>query len=211
MSFTVTPNHVTYGRMAAVPLIALMLAIDGKVFVTLALILYIMAAISDWFDGYLARKTETTSLLGRVFDSIADKLLVAGCLLGLAYNGRLGSGLLVPALAILLREIFVAGLREYIFQRRSMQILDGDEEEDNSKDRLVKKDLLASSSLAKIKTVVQMAAIGMLIPAPYLMHPYLGMFGGLCFWVAAALSLYTGWEYWKEAHPVIKLAEAKPE
>src|SRR5262245_24467267 len=137
MAFPITPNHITYGRMVAVPLIALLLAVDGRIAAFLALLIFIPAAISDWFDGYLARKTDTTSLLGRVFDAIADKLLVAGCLLSLAYNGRLGSGLVVPALAILLLEIFVSGLREYIFQRRSMQILDGDEEEDNSRDRLV--------------------------------------------------------------------------
>jgi phosphatidylglycerophosphate synthase len=197
---TLTPNHITYARMAVVPLITLFLAIDGRFFITLALILFVLAAISDWYDGYLARRMGATSMLGRVFDSIADKLLVAGCLLGLAYNGRLGSGLIIPALAILLREIAVAGLREYVFQR---QLAAAQNDDDLNVPATSSKEILTSTQLAKIKTTVQLVGIGILIPAPYIWHPYFGIFGGFVFWVAAALSLYTAWDYWKEAKPYL--------
>lgn len=191
-----TPNHITYARIGAVPIIALLISVDGKITATLAFTLFVIAAISDWYDGYLARKTNTVSVLGRVFDSIADKLLVGGCILALAYNQRLGNGLILPALAILLREIFIAGLREYVF--RMNPETGALEDSTATGDRPP----LGATDLAKLKATLQMISVGLLIIAPYLLHPYLGMLGGLCFWVAAGLSLYTGWIYWLEARPV---------
>lgn len=182
---TLTPNQITTFRIAVAPLIALCICLDS---LTIALVLFILAAISDWYDGYLARKTNTTSVFGRVFDSIADKLLVSGCMLTLIYTGRMGKELVIPALAIILREFFVAGLREYTLRAHS------DTQET----------ALATTKLAKIKTTLQMVALGMLIIPRSFMYPYLGMLGGLVLWIAAGLSVYTGWQYWKEARSTIK-------
>ncbi len=185
----ITPNQITTFRIVAAPLIALCICMDS---LTLALALFVLAAISDWVDGYLARKTNSTSIFGRVFDSIADKLLVSGCMLALIYTGRMGKELIFPALAIILREFFIAGLREYTLRART-------ENKTDTKDNL-----LAATQLAKIKTALQMVAIGMLIIPRSFMYPYLGMLGGLVLWVAAGLSIYTGWLYWKEVRPSIK-------
>jgi cardiolipin synthase (CMP-forming) len=197
----ITANHITYARIGAVPLIAMLVSVDGKVAATLGFILFVLAAISDWYDGYLARKTDSTSTFGQVFDSIADKLLIGGCILALAYNGRFGNGLILPALIIFLREIFVAGLREFVFRMKS---------EDMIEDTEIDRPPLGATDLAKIKTIVQMVAVGILIISPYLFYPYFGMLGGLCFWAAAGLSLFTGWQYWLEARPTfIKVGMSK--
>jgi cardiolipin synthase len=198
---TVTANQLTIGRIAAVPVICLLLAIGGKITATLAFLIFIAAAVTDYFDGYLARKHKTVSVFGRVFDAIADKLLVGGCIIALAYGGGLTYGLIIPALAIILREFFVAGLREYILQIKITLSEDNDQDEEAAKDS--HKVPLASSRLAKIKTTVQMVAIGFLILAPYYAHPYLAAIGGFCFWIAAALSLYTAYEYWCEGRPIM--------
>lgn len=193
----ITPNHITNFRIACVPLIAFAISIEGKFWTTLGFVLFVLAAISDWYDGYLARKTNTVSVFGRVFDSIADKLLVGGSMLALAYVGRLGNGLIFAALIILLREIFVAGLREFVIR------LQAQKPPEETETDVEPKQTLAVTDLAKLKAVLQMVGIGMLIIAPYLLHPYFGMLGGLIFWVSAGLSAYTGWQYWKEARPAI--------
>lgn len=193
----ITANQITNFRIACVPLIAFCISIDNKLWTTIGFILFVLAGISDWYDGHLARTTNTTSVFGRVFDSIADKLLVGGSILALAYVGRLGNALIFPALIILLREIFIAGLREYVIR---LQIENGSEDSDTDE---APQKALAATDLAKLKTVLQMVGIGMLIIAPYLLYPYFGLIGGLIFWVSSVLSAYTGWQYWQEARPAI--------
>ncbi|MBY0428721.1 MAG: CDP-diacylglycerol--glycerol-3-phosphate 3-phosphatidyltransferase [Alphaproteobacteria bacterium] len=193
----ITANQITNFRIACVPLIAFCICIDSKLWATIGFILFVLAGISDWYDGYLARTTNTTSVFGRVFDSIADKLLVGGSMLALAYVGRFGNALIFPALVILLREIFVAGLREYVIRLQIEKSADEHETTESPQTTL------AATDLAKLKTVLQMVGIGMLMIAPYLLHPYFGMVGGLVFWVSAVLSAYTGWQYWQEARPAI--------
>lgn len=186
-----TPNQLTIARMVIVPLIAFLICFNNIFTTALAFFLFLMAAATDWYDGYLARKTGQTSLFGAIFDAIADKLLVIGCLVALAYVDKLNNGLIFPALVIVLREIFVAGLREFV-------AIDKAPEEDQSASDAEASAHLTSSKLAKIKTGVQMAAIAILIPAgPTFLHPWFGMLGGLALWVAAGLSAYTAWEYWK--------------
>ena len=191
----ITANQITNFRIACVPLIAFCICIEGRLWTTLGFILFVLAGISDWYDGYLARTTNTTSVFGRVFDSIADKLLVGGSMLALAYVGRFGNGLIFAALIILLREIFIAGLREYVIRLQAEKQLEETEEKIHQ--------TLATTDLARLKAVLQMVSIGMLIIAPYLLHPYFGMVGGFVFWASAALSAYTGWQYWQEARPAI--------
>lgn len=202
---TITPNHITLFRIVSVPLIVFCIIIEGRISIagrlwtTLGFILFVLAAVSDWLDGYLARKTNTISVFGRVFDSIADKLLISGVMLALAYVGGLLNGLIFPALIILLREIFVAGLRECVMRVQSERASEPDETEPCEKPRPA----LATTDLAKLKTVLQMVGLGMLIIAPYPFHPYFGLLGGLIFWASAVLSVTTGWQYWKEARPAI--------
>ncbi len=187
MPLPVTANHVTLFRMAAAPLAALLICLPGWPWALAAVLLFAAAALSDGLDGYLARKYRDTSLLGQVFDPLADKLLVIACLLALAATKRLEGGLIIPALAITLREIFVTGLREYVAR--------------NAEDPAPAPEdaTLASTQLAKIKTVTQMAAIGILITAPDLLPDYVGLLGCFLLWVAAGLSLFTGYRYWQQS------------
>jgi CDP-diacylglycerol--glycerol-3-phosphate 3-phosphatidyltransferase len=189
---SITPNQLTLFRIAVVPVIALLICMQSTITAALALVVFVAAAATDWYDGYLARKTNNTTLFGRIFDANADKLLIIGCLFAFAFNQQLSNGLIFPALVIVFREIFVSGLREYVAINTSV---------DNEEDEAVKATRgLQSSDLAKIKTGVQMLAVALLIPsASYVrfLHPYLGGVAGLFLWGAAALSAYTGWQYWK--------------
>lgn len=197
----ITPNQLTLARIAAVPFIALLISVDGKIAVIFALVAFVAAALTDWFDGYLARRDNAVSVVGRVFDPIADKLLVLSCLLALAYNGRLSTGLIVPALAITMREIFVSGLREYMAQLMNERMAD----EDISQNQILANPaLLASSPLAKVKNAVQLVAIGCLIPAPYLIPPFTGIIGAALLWCAAGLAVFTGYQYWQIARPHLR-------
>jgi cardiolipin synthase len=180
-------NHITLFRIAAVPVIALLISPKGVVAPLLALLLFIAAAASDWLDGYLARKHNDTSLLGQVFDIVADKLLVIACLVALGVAGHLPGGLVIPAVAIVLREIFVMGLREYAARKADQS---GEQAPDTS--------ALASTQLAKTKTLVEMFAIGILIGKPIL-PGFVDFLGVFLLWVAAVLSVYTGYQYFQTA------------
>ena len=107
------PNIITLIRVILAPVIAVMIAMMAAE-AMLILCLYLVAAISDWLDGYLAREMQVISPMGRMLDPIADKLLIAGCLLGLAATRGTDMLFILPALAILFREILVSGLREYL-------------------------------------------------------------------------------------------------
>ncbi len=174
--FTTLSNQLTFARLAAIPLICLFLAFSGGVAAWIALVLFAIAGITDYFDGYLARSRSELTTLGRVLDPIADKLLVASVLLMLVYDGRIDAITIVPALVILLREVAVSGLREFL-----AEIKVG----------------LPVSRLAKWKTAIQMMAIPFLIARD---HPIPGIpadvIGTILLWTAAALTLITGWDYW---------------
>ena len=139
-----------------------------------------LAAITDYFDGKLARDRAQTSDLGRMLDPIADKLLVGAALMMLAGLDRLTAFGLYPAIVIMLREILVSGLREYLAGIRVG---------------------LPVTNLAKWKTGFQMGALGTLIagdPGAAVLH--LGflpvsIIGEVMLWIAAILTLVTGWDY----------------
>ncbi|MDX1921893.1 MAG: CDP-diacylglycerol--glycerol-3-phosphate 3-phosphatidyltransferase [Alphaproteobacteria bacterium] len=192
MNLAITPNQVTIFRIIVAPLIALCICVDS---LTIAFVLFVLAGISDWYDGHLARQTNSTSVFGRVFDSIADKLLVSGTLLALVFTGRCGKELIFPVLVIVLREFFIAGLREYTLRV-------GESKPD------IQDKTMATTNLARIKTTLQMVAIGMLIIPRTFMYPYLGILGGLVLWAAAGISVYTAWQYWKEVRASVKAGMA---
>ena len=113
------PNMLTYARIVAVPLVVLCFFLEGKLQSSdfarwTALTLFIVASLTDYLDGYLARLWKQSSTIGRMLDPIADKLLVSACLLLLAADGTIAGWTLWAAIIILCREILVSGLREYL-------------------------------------------------------------------------------------------------
>lgn len=182
------PNVLTYGRIVAVPLVAALLlwndraeAITGLGVMSarwIALGIYVVAAITDFFDGYLARRWQQQSSLGRMLDPIADKVLVAVILLVLCGDQILRGGHVWAAIIILAREVLVSGLREYLGQL-SVSV--------------------PVTQIAKWKTTVQLVAIGFLIagPAGDLLVPGITEIGIAGLWIAAGLTLYTGYDYFR--------------
>lgn len=169
------PNLLLLIRFLFIPPI-IWLYLHGGVYAMVALALYIIAALTDFFDGYLARKWNATSELGRCMDPIADKLLVASLLVTFI---SLGHAQLLPVLLILLRELFVSGLREYTEH---------------------KKQTIHVTKLAKWKTGTQMVAIAVIMKASCQCASSvdLTMAGDVLLWAAAILSVVTGFQYYKQ-------------
>ena len=111
-------NILTMSRIAAIPAIVGLLLIQGLVWHWIALALFILACVTDWFDGYVARRLDQVSPLGRFLDPIADKLVVAAVLLILVSIGHIDGWSILAALVILCREILVSGLREFLAELR---------------------------------------------------------------------------------------------
>ena len=179
------PNLLTYGRILAVPLIVLCFFAEGKLQSSdfarwTALILFALASITDFFDGYLARIWNQTSNIGRMLDPIADKLLVATCLLLMAADTEktIAGWSLWAAIIILCREILVSGLREYLAELKVS---------------------VPVTRIAKWKTTVQMVALAFLLagPAGDKILPYTTQIGIGLLWVAAILTMYTGYDYFR--------------
>ncbi len=166
------PNILTLSRIMVIPLLVGSFYIGGPISHKIAAGLFLLASVTDFFDGYLARAWSIQSRLGRFLDPIADKLLVGASILILVDKGYAH---IVPALAIICREILVSGLREFLAELRiGMPV----------------------SRMAKLKTGVQMTAIFLLL---------LGVegsgieatefIGKIALWFAAALTLFTGYAY----------------
>lgn len=172
------PNILTIVRIATIVPIC-WLVMQGDIGLRLiALVLYVLAAGSDWLDGYLARAWNQYSDFGRMLDPIADKLLVGALLVTLAWTRDLNGWDLIPAIAILLREIFVSGLREYL-GNRSIEV--------------------PVTFLAKWKTTTQLVALALIIAAPMLLG--LWFISHLVLWIAGLLTVWTGWEYLRSTWP----------
>ena len=174
---TALPNLLTMSRIAAIPLIVLLLYFDGAFWRWVACGLFTVACVTDFLDGYLARTRRQVSELGRFLDPIADKLLVAAVILVLVAERRLTGLTILPALVILCREILVSGLREYL---ASLHVS------------------VPVSQLAKWKTLLQMVALGFLIVGDGVVSSWpVGLTGEIGLWAAAALTLVTGYDYLK--------------
>ena len=173
------PNILTYGRVVAVPVLAGCLMSSDAFWVRwVALAIFILAGISDFFDGYLARAWQQQSSLGRMLDPIADKLLVAASLLVLVNDRTIAGWSLWAAIVILCREILVSGLREFLAELNVS---------------------VPVTKVAKYKTTLQLVAVGFLIagPAGEVVLPGTLVIGLTLLWVSALLTLYTGWDYLK--------------
>jgi cardiolipin synthase (CMP-forming) len=169
---TSAPNLLTVSRIVCIPVLVGLFYLDGDWARWLACLVFVVAATTDYVDGYLARSWQQQSPFGRWLDPVADKLLVGSVIVMLVGFDRAP---LLPALVVILREILVSGLREYM-----AEVSVG----------------LPVSRLAKWKTAVQMIALGFLLvgSAGPLALPVeaIGWWG---LWLAALLTLVTGWDY----------------
>ncbi|MBA4208562.1 MAG: CDP-diacylglycerol--glycerol-3-phosphate 3-phosphatidyltransferase [Parvibaculum sp.] len=183
------PNLLTYFRIALVPAVVLCFYIPGDTSHWVALSLFIVAGITDFFDGYLARAWEQQSNLGRMLDPIADKLLVAVVLIALTWQDIIAGFSLWAAIIILCREILVSGLREFLAELRVS---------------------VPVTQLAKWKTAIQMIALGFLLagPAADKIVPGVTEMGLTLLWAAAILTLYTGIDYFRAG--IVHLRDDKP-
>jgi cardiolipin synthase (CMP-forming) len=186
------PNALTILRIALVPVFAIAFVMPGEVARLIAFGIFVIAGVSDWLDGFAARKLKAGSDFGRMLDPIADKVLVAVALMMLVAegtftqvkpNGMLSLLKLVPALIILAREILVSGLREFLAGTRVS---------------------VPVTNVAKFKTAVQMIAIGAMILTPvadvFVPGPPSITYAAIAYlllWVAAALTVYTGVVYFR--------------
>ena len=174
------PNLLTLSRIVTVPLLVALLWWPGwETGYLLGFVLYSLMGVTDYFDGYLARAQGAVSRLGQFLDPIADKIMVAAVILmlvGTRHEPASITGVhLIPALVILLREIAVSGLREFL---AGLQVS------------------VPVSKLAKWKTTLQIVSLGALILAGGLPSMEWIKFLGLAsLWSAAALTLVTGWDY----------------
>ena len=218
------PNILTVMRLAAAPGVVVMFLYFARPWADwFALVLFVLAAITDWFDGYLARAWGQESRFGAMLDPIADKAMVVIALCVITGFSGMNPWILLPATVILFREVFVSGLREFLGDRAG---------------------LLKVTKLAKWKTTAQMVAIAVLFATGVFQHEFLdrvqgmdeamvaailagevpdaaglGLFlnlqdatwwtGTVLLWVAAALTAWTGWDYFAKALP--HLRDAPPE
>ncbi len=169
------PNLLTLARIAAIPPAIALFFVPADWADWALLAVFVAAAITDWLDGYLARLRAEESAFGRFLDPIADKLLVSALLFMLAATARLPDLAVVPAVVILMRELLISGLREFL---AGLSVA------------------LPVSRLAKYKTAVQMIAIALLIIGPHgtAMLP-LDRIGGGALWLAGLLTVLSGWDY----------------
>lgn len=171
------PNLLTISRIVAIPVIVALMFLKTDAWAAwLALAIYTAACITDWLDGHLARLQNLESPIGKFLDPIADKLLVGALLLTMAGTDRLTFWGLPAAIIILMREILVSGLREYLAGLKQVSV--------------------PVSRLAKWKTAIQMVALGFLIVGvhgPAVLHQ--NSVGEIGLWVAAVITVLTGWDY----------------
>lgn len=175
------PNILTLFRLGLLPFIVLLLFIPASWAAAVALTLYVLGAITDWLDGYLARKHDQVTEFGTFMDPISDKIFVATIMLMLVATDRIIGIWVILVIAILIREFMVSGLREYLGPKGIK---------------------VPVSELAKWKTAAQMVATGLLIIGPYMFG---GIFLGVTALIAAtAITLYTGWDYLKIGYEHMK-------
>ncbi len=168
------PNILTVARIVIIPILVASFYIEAPVSHWVAAGLFAAASITDFFDGYLARKWHATSGFGRFLDPIADKLLVATAIVMLVHFDRAH---IIPSLVILCREILVSGLREHLAEL-NVQV--------------------PVSKLAKIKTAVQMIALLVLIiGVEGSGEEITKTIGNIALWIAATLTVITGYAYMK--------------
>ena len=199
------PNILTILRLLAAPGLPLMFLYFHRPWADwAALTLFVLAAATDWFDGYIARAWNQQSRFGAAMDPIADKAMVVIALVVITGYSGLNPWLILPVTVILFREIFVSGLRESLGENASKQTV---------------------TKVAKWKTMTQMVAISVLFLGTGLAYvengrpPLVGEIvlpgeltwssvatglGLILIWIAAGLTAYTGWDYFRKAMPYLR-------
>jgi CDP-diacylglycerol--glycerol-3-phosphate 3-phosphatidyltransferase len=168
------PNILTVVRLFLLPVIFVLFMAGGEGAAWIALIVYIIGALTDWFDGYLARKLKVVSPFGIFLDPISDKIFVAAMFVILVGFDRLPGWWMAVPIIILGREFLVSGMREYLGPKGIK---------------------VPVTKLAKWKTASQMLAIAILVVGPYV--PAGMMAGQLLLLIAMVLTVITGWNYLK--------------
>ncbi len=218
MTWTI-PNILSVLRLLAAPMVAVMFLYFTRPYADwFALSLFLLAAVTDWFDGYLARAWGQETRMGAMIDPIADKAMVVIALMVIVGYSSMSPWLVLPATVILFREVFVSGLREFLGDVAGT---------------------LKVTKLAKWKTATQMIAIAILFAQGVFEH-YLGMsawgmdqglvdqimagqvedvqglrwkydgmvwsgwIGMILLWVAALLTAVTGVDYFNKARPHLR-------
>ena len=164
------PNLLTIFRIFAIPAIVCSFYIGDSNSNYIAFIIFIFACITDFFDGYLARIWQTQSKFGKLFDPIADKLIVAAAVIMLIYIGKITGLTIIPVVVIICREILISGLREFLI---SMSVE------------------LPVIKVGKVKTFIQMSAIAMLM----LNDSVILYIGEMILYLAAVLTMYSAYLY----------------
>ncbi len=169
------PNIITFVRIILIPIILYLLFSDNSNIVLIAGGLFIISSISDYFDGYLARTLNQSSKLGTLLDPIADKLLIASVIIVLIETRVIVNIHVVPAIVILLREIAISGLREFL-AKYNMD--------------------MPVSKLAKYKTTFQMISLSILIIGMgFDLNDYIWDLGLTTLWISAVITLLSGYNY----------------
>ncbi len=189
------PNILTILRLLAAPGVAVMFLYFDRPWADIyALVLFVGAALTDFVDGYLARAWKQESKFGAMLDPIADKVMVVIALFVITGYSGMNPWIILPAVMILFREVFVSGLREFLGA-------------DSGK--------LAVTKLAKWKTTLQMVAIAVLFAGMGIermdwwdtLAQFVFWFGVGLLWVAGVLTLMTGWDYFSKSLPYLKAPE----
>lgn len=175
------PNILTLLRVALIPVLVVLAYLPYEWRYIASAMVFLVAAITDWFDGYLARKLNQSSAFGRFLDPVADKLMVAAALIILVQWHHDRVLVVISAIVIVSREITISALREWMAE-------------------LGKRASVAVSFMGKLKTTMQMTAIAVLL----VHHPLLDPLGFLLLIVAAALTLWSMCIYLKAAWPVLR-------
>ena len=169
------PNIITFIRIILIPIILYLLFSENPNIVLLAGGLFIISSISDYFDGYLARILNQSSKLGTLLDPIADKLLIASVIVVLVDTNVISNLHVIPAIIILLREIAISGLREFLAKMNTD---------------------MPVSKLAKYKTTFQMVSLSILIISlGFQLNDFLWNLGLVTLWIAAIITLLSGYNY----------------
>ena len=170
-------NLLTLTRVIIIPVIVFCIYMNSPLYGWIAFTLFCIASITDYFDGYIARIRNEVTNFGTFLDPIADKLLVAAVILILTSKEIIADWETIPALIILLREIAVSGLREYLAKIKVS---------------------VPVSRIAKIKTSMQLIALAFLIlsESGIKIFPIVSI-GNIALWIAGILTLYTGYDYLK--------------
>jgi len=166
-----TPNQLTYARIGAVPLLMLLIWLDRPVANYIALAVFVLACLTDYWDGAVARTRKEVSQSGKLLDPLADKMLITASLVMLVARGSADA---VPTVLILIREFAVSGLRQ-------VAALEGV--------------AVSASQAAKWKTVLQMFATGFLLLSHDPFGLPMALIGRGLLWAVAAWTLWTGYTY----------------